>query len=77
MLFSFSLFSPSPPSPPPHPRPLSWFLEMVSQCSPSCPGTYCVDQAGLELRASLVCLLSADIKGMRHHIQHVMLFYTS
>jgi hypothetical protein len=26
------------------------FLDMVSLCSPGCPGTHFVDQAGLELR---------------------------
>jgi hypothetical protein len=26
------------------------FRDRVSLCSPGCPGTYCVDQAGLELR---------------------------
>jgi hypothetical protein len=27
-----------------------WFFERVSLCSPGCPGTHSVDQAGLELR---------------------------
>jgi hypothetical protein len=26
------------------------FRDRVSLCSPGCPGTHCVDQAGLELR---------------------------
>jgi hypothetical protein len=39
-------------------------------CSPGCPGTHSVDQAGLELRnpPASVCLPSAEIKGMSHHI---------
>jgi hypothetical protein len=36
------IFSPPPPTPVPQDR--------VSLCSPSCPGTHSVDQAGLELR---------------------------
>jgi hypothetical protein len=36
-----SLSSPSPPF---------FFLDRVSLCSPGCPGTHSVDQAGLELR---------------------------
>ena len=40
-----------------------FFLQdRVSLCSPDCPGTHSVDQAGLEL-----CLLNALIKGVRHH----------
>jgi hypothetical protein len=35
---------PPPPTPHPHPR------DRVSLCSPGCPGTHSVDQAGLELR---------------------------
>jgi hypothetical protein len=29
---------------------LFFFLDRVSLCSPGCPGTHSVDQAGLELR---------------------------
>ena len=43
------------------------FQDRVSLCSPSCLGTHSVDQAGLELRNSPVCLPSAGIKGMCHH----------
>jgi hypothetical protein len=28
----------------------AWFRDWVSLCSPGCPGTHFVDQAGLELR---------------------------
>jgi hypothetical protein len=35
------------------------FQDRVSLCSPGCPGTHSVDQAGL-------CLPSAGIKGVRH-----------
>jgi hypothetical protein len=45
------------------------FRDNVSLCSPGCPGTHFVDQAGLELRdppASL-CLPSSGIKGVCHH----------
>jgi hypothetical protein len=42
--------------------------DRVSLCSPGCPGTHSVDQAGLELRKSAcLCLPSAGIKGMCHH----------
>jgi hypothetical protein len=40
------------------------FQDRVSLCSPGCPGTHSVDQAGLELRNPPA---SAEIKGMRHH----------
>jgi hypothetical protein len=30
----------------------NFFRDRVSLCSPGCPGTYSVDQAGLELRNS-------------------------
>jgi hypothetical protein len=36
--------------------------DKVSLCSPGCPGTHFVDQAGLKLRN-----LPAGIKGIRHH----------
>ena len=36
-------------------------------CSPGCPGTHAVDQAGLELRNPPDCLLRTGIKGMCHH----------
>jgi hypothetical protein len=42
------------------------FQDRVCLCSPGCPGTHSVDQAGLELRACL-CLPIAGIKGLRHH----------
>jgi hypothetical protein len=45
-----------------------FFLDRVSLCSPGCPGTHSVDQAGLELRnPPHLCLPSAGIKDMRHH----------
>jgi len=31
------------------------FRDRVSLCSPGCPGTHSVDQAGLELRATNSC----------------------
>jgi hypothetical protein len=46
-----------------------FFGDRVSLCSPGCPGTHSVDQAGLELRnppASL-CFPSVGIKGVCHH----------
>jgi hypothetical protein len=43
------------------------FWDKISLCSPGCLGTHSVDQAGLELRNSPVCLPSAGIKGMCHH----------
>jgi hypothetical protein len=42
--FYFSLPQPTPTTPQP--------LDRVSLCSPGCPGTHSVDQAGLELRNS-------------------------
>jgi hypothetical protein len=38
------------------------FQDRVSLCSPGCPGTHSVDQAGLELRSTCLCLPSAEIK---------------
>ncbi|GAB1298665.1 Protein RFT1 homolog [Apodemus speciosus] len=47
---------------------LSSGSDRVSLCSPGCPGTHSVDQAGLELQKSTcLCLPSAGITGMRHH----------
>jgi hypothetical protein len=43
------------------------FRDRVSLCSPGCPGTHSVDQAGLKLRNLPLCLPSAGIKGMRHY----------
>ncbi|GAB1289500.1 DnaJ homolog subfamily B member 6 [Apodemus speciosus] len=37
----------------------------VSLCSPGCPGSHSVDQAGLELRNSCLCFRSAGLKGVR------------
>ncbi|GAB1284876.1 Fer-1-like protein 5 [Apodemus speciosus] len=40
----------------------------VSLCSPGCPGTHSVDQAGLELKKSAcLCLPSAGITGTSYH----------
>jgi hypothetical protein len=47
---------------------LLFFRDRVSLCSPGCPGTHSVDQAGLELwNPPSLCLPSAGIKGMCHH----------
>lgn len=53
------------------------FQDMVSVCSPGCPGIHSVTQAGLKSRDQLapgsgvpafnLCLLSAGIEGMHHH----------
>ena len=37
-------------------------FERVSQCSPGCPETYSVDQAGLELSSTCFCFLRAGIE---------------
>jgi hypothetical protein len=43
------------------------FRDRVSLCSPGCPGTHSVVQAGLELkRSACLCLLSTGIKGVCH-----------
>jgi hypothetical protein len=42
------------------------FRDRDSLCSPGCPGTHSVDQAGLGQRSTCLCLPSAGIKGMRH-----------
>jgi hypothetical protein len=49
------------------------FQGRVSPCSPGCPGTHSVDQAGLisEIR---LCLPSSGIKGVRHHAQLKILY---
>jgi hypothetical protein len=46
-----------------------FFRDRVSLCSPGCPGTHYVDQAGLKLRNRLLCFPSAGIKGVRHYAQ--------
>jgi hypothetical protein len=38
-----------------------FFRDRVSLCSPGCPGTHSVDQAGLELRSASLCLPSAPL----------------
>lgn len=43
------------------------FSKQVSPCSPSCPGSYFVDQAGLELRDLPVSVSGTGIKGICHH----------
>jgi hypothetical protein len=50
-----------------------FFQDRVSLCSPGCPGTHLVDQAGLELRnlpasASRVLGLKACATIAQHHI---------
>jgi hypothetical protein len=40
--------------------------DRVSLCSPGCPGTHFVDQAGLKLRSTYLYFPSAGIKGTRH-----------
>jgi hypothetical protein len=43
--------------------------DKVSMCSPECPTTHFVDQAGLELtRSTCLCLLNSATKGMHHHL---------
>jgi hypothetical protein len=52
------------------------FQDRVSLCSPGCPGTHFVDQAGLELRnppASASQVLG--FKGVRHHAQLGFFFF--
>jgi hypothetical protein len=52
-----------------------WFLvfqDRVSLYSPGCPGTYFVDQAGLELRTTCLCLPSAGIRGELHQCLAVL-----
>jgi hypothetical protein len=44
-----------------------FFRDRVSLCSPGCPGTCLVDQAGPRTqRSACLCLPSAGIKGVRH-----------
>ena len=46
--------------------------------SASCPGTHCVDQAGLKLTETVcLCLPSARIKGMRHHCPACSIYFTT
>ena len=44
------------------------FQDMVSLCSPSWPETHSVDQAGFKLSSTCLCLPSAGIKGVCHHL---------
>ena len=41
--------------------------DRVSLCRSGYPGTHSVDQAGLKLIATCLCLPSSGIKGVRHH----------
>jgi hypothetical protein len=52
------------------------FRDRVSLYSPGCPGTHAVDQAGLELRnpPACLCLSSAGIKGVHHHLPSKNIF---
>lgn len=43
------------------------FPHRVSQCCHSYPGTHSVDQAGLKLRSTYLCLPSAITKGVYHN----------
>lgn len=42
------------------------FFETVSQCTPDYPGTYSVDQGGLELGPACLCLWCTGTTGMHH-----------
>lgn len=53
------------------------FQDRVSLCSFGYPGAGCVDQAGLQLRCTCLCLLSADVKGVHHHHPTNNLIYSS
>jgi hypothetical protein len=49
----------------------------VSLCSPGCPGTHFVHQAGLKLRAANLCLSSAEINDVYHDAQLLKIFRSS
>jgi hypothetical protein len=51
------------------------FRDRVSLCSPGCPETRSVDQAGLKLRSTCPCLLSAEIQ--RPVPSHLASFFLS
>ena len=55
------------------------FQDRVSLCSPGCPGTYYVDQVGLELtELHCLCLWIAGIEGTQcHHLTNTMHFQYS
>lgn len=40
---------------------------VLLHCPVGCPGIHCVDQIGLELSLTCLCLMSAGIKGVYHH----------
>lgn len=45
-----------------------FFKPRISLCSPGCPGTYTVDQTGIELKRSACFYFpSAETKGVHHH----------
>jgi hypothetical protein len=50
------------------------FRDRISLCSPGCPGTHSVDQAGLKLKIRLP-LPTAGIKGVGHHCPAHTSFY--
>jgi hypothetical protein len=41
------------------------FQDRVSLCSPGCPGTHCVDQAGLELRNPSASASASQVLGLK------------
>ena len=48
------------------------FWDKVSVCSPGCPETHYIDRADMNSQSSsCLCCLSAGIKGMCYHSQHV------
>lgn len=51
------------------------FWDRASLCSPGCPGTHCVNQAGLELpEIHCLCPPRAGITGVYHHTQQGYIF---
>ncbi|EGW11174.1 hypothetical protein I79_014842 [Cricetulus griseus] len=53
-------------------------LPVENMCSPGCPGTHSVDQAGLKLRdLPASAFLSAGIKGVGYHTRFVLVLFNS
>lgn len=50
------------------------FSDIVSLCSPSCPGTYFLDKTSLELRSRCLCLPSTGIKSVCHRCLACLVF---
>lgn len=53
------------------------FFQTSFLCSPGSPGTSSLDQAGIQLRSTCLCLPNAGIKGVSHHAWLIFVYTDS